>query len=427
MITVTSKFIKKKFLGYLLTEQNSFELSGDSMRVLVTIFEQLVPISGGGTPRISNIVSVLVNRGHEVSVAASLAANVEDALKILKCDKVFPLKNISRLDKNKMAKYLLFHPFNISKVVYRAMREKPDIIIAHNSIAGCAGLLAKKATDCIAVVDMTDLLFEYLPSYSENISWISHIPKIGKQVENKVIREVDKIITISNAMKEMLVQRGAKQENVDVVYDGVDLDIFKPRKKEAEVLRQNHAAGAENVIMFHGVIDPQDRPEIIVEAAKSVLKEHPSTMFWLIGDGAAIPSITEKARRSGVEKNFFFSGWIPFEDVPSFISACDVGLVILPDNVSARIRVTLKGFEYWACEKPIVVSELPALKEIVSPDTGLFYKPGNPEDLAEKIYILLEDKCISRKMGRAGRDLVEKKYSWNKLATEFVTICESML
>ena len=397
------------------------------MRVLVNIFEQLVPISGGGTPRISSIVDALVSKGHEVYVAASFDVDAKDALKVLKCKKVFPLKHINRLDKNKMAKYLFFHPLNISKVVYEATKIKPDIIINHNSIAGWAGLLTKKVTDCLNVIDMTDLLFEYLPSYQE-IPWLHHLQKIGEQIENRVIKEADKIITISNAMKNILIQRGAKQENINVVYDGVRTDVFKPRKEEAMILRQNHAAKAEHVVMFHGVIDPQDQPEIIVDAAKIVLKDQPHTMFWLIGDGAAIPSLREKARAASIERHFFFSGWIPFEDMPSYISACDVGLVILPDTISARIRVTLKSFEYWACEKPIVVSALPALKEIVEEGrTGIFYKPGDPEDLAEKILILLDEKLLIRRMGRAGRELVEKEYSWSKLADEFVTICENML
>ena len=400
---------------------------GVFMRILVNIFEQLVPISGGGTPRISSIVDALVRKGHEVSVAASFDVDTKDALKVLNCNKVFPLKHVNRLDKNKMTKYLFFHPLNISTVVYEATKIRPDIIINHNSIAGWAGLLAKKVTGCLNVVDMTDLLFEYLPSYRE-IPWLHHLQKIGEQIENKVIQEADKIITISNAMKKILIQRGAKQKNIDVVYDGVRLDIFKPRKEAAAILRQNHAAEAEHVLMFHGVIDPQDQPEIIVEAAIAVLKQHPNTMFWIIGDGAAIPTLEEKVKKANIEKHFFFSGWIPFEEIPSFISACDVGLVILPNTISARIRVTLKGFEYWACEKPIVVSELPALKEIVKEGrTGLFYKPGNPEDLAEKICILLDDKRLSKRMGRAGRELVEKEYAWKKLADEFVTICESMI
>ncbi|MGD9130310.1 MAG: glycosyltransferase family 4 protein [Candidatus Bathyarchaeota archaeon] len=397
------------------------------MRVLVNIFEQLVPISGGGTPRISSIVNALVNRGHEVSVAASFDVDAKDALEVLKCNKVLPLKHVSRLDKNKMTKYLFFHPLNISKVVYEATKMKPDIIINHNSIAGWSGSLTKKVTGCLNVVDMTDLLFEYLPSYEE-ISGLLRLQTLGEQLENSVIKEADKIITISNAMKNILIQRGAKQENIDVVYDGVNVDVFNYRKHEAKIVRQKHAAEAEHVVMFHGVVDPQDQPEIIVDAAKIVLEDQPHTMFWIIGSGAAIPNLREKARAANIEKHFFFSGWVPYEDMSNYISACDVGLVILPDTLSARIRVTLKSFEYWACEKPIIVAELPALKEIVKEGkTGLFYKPGDPEDLAGKIRLLLDEKRLIKTMGRAGRELVEKNYSWNKLADEFVTICEAML
>jgi len=396
------------------------------MRFLVTIFEQLVPISGGGTPRISSIIDVLIKRGHEVSVAASFATDTTEALQTLKCSKILPLNNVSRLDKNKMKKYLLFHPFNIFKVVQEIMKSKPDLIIAHNAIAGLASILARKTTKSLAVLDMTDLIFQYLSSYEH--AWTTQVERIGEKVEDKVIKESDKIITISQTMKRTLITKGAKPENVNVVYDGVKTDVFKPRAREAIMLRQKYAEGVENIVMHHGVIDPQDHPEIIVDAAADVAKEHPSTMFWLIGNGTAIPSMKKKIIRKGLKEHFFFSGWTPFEAVPSFISASDVGLVILPDISSARIRVTLKGFEYWACEKPIVVSDLPALREVVEPGkTGLFYKPGNPKNLAENICALLEDKRLSRKMGRAGRALVEREYSWDKLATQFVARCENML
>jgi glycosyltransferase involved in cell wall biosynthesis len=397
------------------------------MRILVAIFEQLVPISGGGTPRINSIIDNLVKRGHEVSVAASFAIDATEALQTLKCTKIFPLNNVSRLDKHKMKKYLFSHPLNIYKIVREAMKLKPDMIIAHNSIAGLPAILAKKATKSLAVVDMTDLIFEYLSSYNEH-AWTSQLQRIGGKIENRVIQESDKIITISQTMKKTLIQKGAKTKKIDVVYDGVKTDVFRPRTKKATMLRQKYAGGMENIVMHHGVIDPQDHPEILVDAAVEVIKKHPNTMFWLIGDGAAVPSIKEKTRRKGLEKHFFFSGWIPFEDVPIFLSACDVGLVILPDISSARIRVTLKGFEYWACEKPVVVSDLPALREVVKPcQTGLFYKPGDSNDLAEKTCALLEDRNLSRRMGEAGRKLVEEKYSWEKLAMQFVSICESML
>ena len=60
--------------------------------------------------------------------------------------------------------------------------------------------------------------------------------------------------------------------------------------------------------------------------------------------------------------------------------------------------MTLKGFEYWACGKPIIASDLPALREIVtSEENGLFYNPSDPNDLAKKTCTLLGDKLLSEK------------------------------
>ena len=89
--------------------------------------------------------------------------------------------------------------------------------------------------------------------------------------------------------------------------------------------------------------------------------------------------------------------------------------------------MTLKTFEYWACGKPIVISDLYAPREVVSPSkTGLFYKPEDPEDLAEKVCFLLENKDFCMEMGRVGRQIVEKNYNWRLLATKFVKTCENL-
>ena len=395
------------------------------MHFFIVIFEQLIPISGGGTPRIFNIIKAINKRGHEVSIAASFNTDIKNVRKIFQSHNVFPLKLISRLDEYKIKKYLLFHPINIFKVIMSIIRTKPDIIIAHNSIAGISGLLSKKITGCKLVVDMTDLIFEYISYYSNENYFTKILLTIGRKIEKMVVKNADKIITMSQAMKEILYK--IKHNNIDVVYDGVNTKIFNLIKKDGYTLKNQYAAGFKNVILFHGVIDPQDRPEIIVEAAKHVLIRNPSTMFWIVGDGAAVPVMKERISKNKMEKFFFFTGWVPYREVPIFISACDLGLVILPHTTSEEVRITLKTYEYWACEKPIIAAELKALKEVVTPwETGLFYKPGDPCDLAEKINTLLNNKDICIKMGKRGRRLVEKKYSWDALAMEFVLLCENM-
>ncbi|MCJ7620340.1 MAG: glycosyltransferase, partial [Anaerolineae bacterium] len=86
------------------------------MRVLVTIFEKLVPISGGGTPRISSLVRALVARGHEVHVASSIAGTRREAVGGLGCEDWVSLQGVNRLGRWKMPKYMVAFPYNITRV-----------------------------------------------------------------------------------------------------------------------------------------------------------------------------------------------------------------------------------------------------------------------------------------------------------------------
>jgi len=393
------------------------------VRVLVTIFEELVPLSGGGTPRISNIIKALTRREHEVYVASSLGVRKEDAIDEMGCVDLVPLLKVSRLSSNKMIKYLYAHPLNIWRVVKYARKIKPDLIISHNTIGGFAALLAKRSQkDCLVVLDLTDLLFEYLEDYHPG-GWMRLIQLQGKRLERKSIRESDKIVTVSNSMRNILLTYGAQPENVEVVCDGVDTKIFK-RTDEGK-LRSEFGKNARDIVIFQGVVDPQDNPQIILDAAKEVVKKHRQTMFCIIGGGTALPPLKQKIARDNLAGYFYFSGWVKQEEVARYISASDIGLVILPDSLSARGRVTLKEFEYWACGVPVIVPRLPALEEVVEEGkTGLFYQPGDFESLAEKITLLIENKDLRKKMGEKGMEVVKEKFEWERLTNRYVEICE---
>ncbi len=393
------------------------------MRVLVTIFEELVPLSGGGTPRISNIIKALINKGHQVYVASSIGVKKQEALDQLGCVDLVSLLKVSRLSSNKMIKYLYAHPLNIWRVVRYARKVKPDLIISHNSIAGFAALWAKQSPKkCLAILDLTDLLFEYLQDYRSG-RWIRLVQFIGKGLERKTIRKSSKIVTISKCMRRILLTYGAKSDNIEVVCDGVDSKIFK--RTEEKELREKSGKNFQNIAIFQGVIDPQDDPQIILDAASQVVKKHPRTMFWIIGDGTALPGLRQRVIEDKLAKHFYFSGWVRQEELARYVSASDIGLVILPDILSARGRVTLKEFEYWACGIAVIAPRLPALEEVIEEGkTGFFYQPGDFRSLAEKIILLIENKDIRKKMGQRGMELVKEKFEWQELSEHYVKLCE---
>jgi len=393
------------------------------MRILVSIFERLVPISGGGTPRIHNIVRSFGERGHEVYVACSVGVSAAEAQKALGCSGVLALPGVSRMDPHKMRKYMVNYPLNIARTVAYARRLRPDLYVSHNSVAGFASVAARRLNrHGVAVLDLTDLLFEYLEEYTS--AAVRLALAVGRRMEVAAVARSDRVITISRAMRDILVDRyNAEPGRVDVVHDGVDTGIF--RHVNGTTLRNDLAPAARHVCIFHGVIDPQDGPELLVEAASLVLEKHPETVFWLVGDGTAVPSLKALVQGRGLAEKFHFTGWVNQADVARYISASDLGLVVLPDILSARGRVTLKEFEYWACGVPAVLPRLPALMEVV-PDgeASRFYRPGDAGDLAEKISFFLEDDTRRRQMGRRGQQLVRERFEWRRLTDRFAELCE---
>jgi len=394
------------------------------MKVLVTIFEELYPLSGGGSPRISNIIQAFARQGHEVCVAGGIASGDEEAKEYLGCTEIVRLKTVSRLDPHKMKKYLLAHPVNMIRLIRAVRRFKPDLIVPHNTIAGYGALMGAKfsGSSPLVVLNLTDVLFEYLDNYSSG-GWLSLVQKFGRKMESSAIRGSDRIITISRAMKEIILEYGTSADKIEVICDGVDLGIFK--KYQSDDLRREHAAGKKTVLIFQGVIDPQDGPELLVSAAGKLCAARPETAFWIIGEGTAIPDLKKMVGEAGLNDAFFFSGWLTQAEVSRYMSAGDIGLVILPDIVSARGRVTLKEFEYWACGLSVVAPRLPALEEVIEEErTGLFYHPGDEDDLVSQIETLIDDPALSKKMGEEGLKVVEEKYRWDYLADEFVGFCE---
>jgi glycosyltransferase involved in cell wall biosynthesis len=393
------------------------------MRAVVAIFEQLVPISGGGTPRTRHIVRSLARRGHEVHVAAAYGVPAEEARQELRCAGVLPLPHVSRLDRRKMLKYLLVYPWNILRLALHIWRIKPDIVVSHNTVAGFGALLGQRLyPGSVTVLDLTDLLFEYLESYDKR--WMQWVLGLGRALERYTLRHSDHIVTISRAMHDILVNDyQVMQAKVDIVHDGVDCRLFRPQ--DASGLRNQVAPWAQHVCILHGVIDPQDGPGLLVEAAPMVLSHFPKTAFWWVGDGAAVPELRSRAEQLQLSDHFFFSGWVSQGEVTEYINASDLGIVVLPDILSARGRVTLKEFEYWACGKAAVLPRLPALQEIIPEGkASLFFAPGDAADLAEKICSLLGNDRRRTEMGQSGRQMVADRFEWRVLTGELARLCE---
>ena len=109
---------------------------------------------------------------------------------------------------------------------------------------------------------------------------------------------------------------------------------------------------------------------------------------------------------------------IPFLLLGSIISGLiDVFVVPRTTDRVSRLVTPLKPLEAMAMEIPVVVSDLPPLREmVIDGETGLVFDPGDASALAGSISVLIEDDAISARLGESARRWVVEQRSWSRIA-----------
>jgi glycosyltransferase involved in cell wall biosynthesis len=112
---------------------------------------------------------------------------------------------------------------------------------------------------------------------------------------------------------------------------------------------------------------------------------------------------------------------VPHRQVPAVLAEADIGLAPYaadsPDYFSP-----LKLFEYMAAGLAVIVSELPAVCEVVSEETALFVPRGSPEALAAAVAALVADAPHRDRLGQAARALVAAEHTWRHRARRLLDL-----
>jgi len=118
-------------------------------------------------------------------------------------------------------------------------------------------------------------------------------------------------------------------------------------------------------------------------------------------------------------------GWLPKNKIKKYLEKTLIGVVPLEDTFFNRYLTSpLKLFDYYSFNIPVIASDLPTCRELVEENkTGLFFQPGNTQDLAQKITGLLENPDKLKEMSEYIEGISEK-YSWDnrgKLINDIIT------
>jgi glycosyltransferase involved in cell wall biosynthesis len=120
---------------------------------------------------------------------------------------------------------------------------------------------------------------------------------------------------------------------------------------------------------------------------------------------------------------------VDIEKIPVYIQYCDVGIIPLPpDNEWWHVSVPLKTLEYLAMGKPIIATNIPFHQKIFNLcNCGILLNSNKPNEIAEAINLLYQNKEKLYDMGKKGKEIVEKYYSWESKATELEVYLQQFL
>jgi len=328
--------------------------------------------------------------------------------------------------------FLDIHPFrgltrSITSLVigFNLIRKRNIDIIYERHHVFDIGIILSKVFKIPCVLEVNGILIDEVKVSG---SYGPTLQKAVYLIENLLIRHANCIIAVTPGIKDDFVKRGIDKKKVHVIPNGANIDLFKPinRDKSAECIGLDKKY---KYICFVGNLAPWQGVEYLIKSTSMILKRCPDVRFLIVGNGTMQGDLEALAEELGVPDKFIFTGVIPYEKVPLYINASD--LCVAPFIVARNAKIglsPLKIYEYLACGKPVVASDIPGVSDILKKSCGgIVVTPEAPRELADVIIKMLGNKDLLEEMGSNSRKYVVKNHSWSAVAERIVTLCGDVI
>lgn len=243
-----------------------------------------------------------------------------------------------------------------------------------------------------------------------------------RSIEALGLRIADGVIAVSSALKEeILSQYDVDGDKIDVVYNGINLAQSYAKMETNDVRRELGIASDAPLILFVGRMVYQKGPDLLLEAAPSILSRFPSACIIYAGEGNLLSGVMSQARGMGLEHAVRFLGNVDRERLSTLYHASR--LVCLPSRNEPFGLVVL---EAWRAGKPVVATDVGGPGEIIWHGVTGSKIPPQPAAIAAAINDLLGDELRATWIGRNGRIAVEEAFSWDHAAQRVMAAYESL-
>lgn len=371
------------------------------------------PIIGGVETHLTIILPQMVKFGHKVSLLTGTAERTKVRYKYQDVE-IYrtPLMDLNWLYKRGLQGL----EEEVNQVFEKFLEEaKPDVIHVHNMhyfseihARAIESLAKKRAIPLILTAHNVwdDILFLEL---THRINW-THI------------------IAVSHFIKREMIGIGIDDKLITVIHHGIDQDKFRPDVNPSRVLRKYPRLRKRPVVFHPARIGSAKGCDVSVKAINLVREKHPDVVLVFAGSkniidwGATqqkdIAYLVNLIRHFKLEDNTLIDVYTLDEmrDLYAFATVC-----IYPSSVGEPFGLTM--LESMACAKPIIVTDVGGMPEIIKDGINGFVIPvKNFEILAARINQLLDDERLRNRLGYTGRQIVESLYTKERVTEDILSL-----
>lgn len=289
--------------------------------------------------------------------------------------------------------------------------EKPDLVHCHHVYPDGYGFIDTcKKLDVPLVVDVhSPRLFDYLNQ------------DIGKKVSD-TLNFADKIICISEEIVNLAKKFDIKEEKIEFIPLGVDIDRFKEINKD--LIREKFNIGHKKVLLFVGNLNKMKGIEFLIKAIYMLKDNHKKDLkLIIVGEGPEKQNLINLSENLGIKNIIKFWGVAKGPILQELYSLADI--FILPSLSEGRPVVI---YEAMASNCAIISTNVGGSSEQVKDGyNGLLVEPKNIDQLTVRINYLLENENLIGKMGENGRKrIAEEGWTWNVYAKKLGKLYEEL-
>lgn len=418
----------------LLLYKNGWHFNGSKEKLISTTNEVLYianksfPEINGYTVRTQEIVSKLIETGVNVTVITKLGWIPTGYNQI--SQETFngvPVNYINQSDtfapnKTPILKYFNHYANEISNLI--ELKRPIAIHAASNYQNALPAIAAGKAYGVKTIYEVRGLW--HFTTVTKN-KWFDQSERFKMQeyLELKTCELADKIICISYALKDFLVENGIDEKKITVVPNGVDLNRFTEYEKNEALVRKYNLRDCIT-LGFIGSITKYEGLDLVIHAINKINNSNmlsKKLKMLIVGDGQYKETLLDYVDKLHMKDDIIFINRVPLEEVNQYYSVIDIAPFARIDSEVCHLVTPLKPYEAMAMGKKVVASNVKALREIVKDgENGYTFEVENLSDLIKKIELAHADATIGEKSVKWIKD----HHDWTIIVNKITTLYKEM-